>query len=180
VPTCAHTCIYRTPLYVILHRYYKITHLLTWMSYSELATAIECLLEPPCEQNKICSLCYNCTKGALNKHIYLQWTLGDRNCFLPSILVPVSGKRGKRCNIILVDVVTVHVSLAKTATAPNNPIQKQPEVFQVTYFLHRMFCYKSLGMEVTKCKFHTVVWWQKVTISNSSSNSGATGWELPA
>lgn len=57
---------------------------------------------------------------ALNKLIYLQWTLGDRNTFLPSILVPIRCKRGKRCNIIFVDVITVHVSLAKTAMASNS------------------------------------------------------------
>ena len=96
-------------------------------------------------------------KVAFNKLIYLQWTLGDRNSFLPSILVPISCKRGKRCNIIFVDVITVHVSLAKTATASNDPIQTQQKIFQVTYFPHRMCVTQSLVMQVTKYKFDTVV-----------------------
>jgi hypothetical protein len=75
-------------------------------------------------------------KLALSKTINLQLTLGDRNNFLPSILVPVSYKSGKRCNIILVDVVMVHVSLAKTERASNNPIQTQPVIFQVTNVLY--------------------------------------------
>lgn len=73
-------------------------------------------------------------KVAFNKLIYLQWTLGDRNSFLPSILVPISCKSGKRCNIIFVDVITVHVSLAKTATVSNDPIQTQPKILQVTKY----------------------------------------------
>jgi hypothetical protein len=96
-------------------------------------------------------------KVALNKLIYLQWTLGDRNNFLPSILVPISCKRGKRCNIIFVDVITVHVSLAKTATASNDHIQTQPKIFQVTYFPHRMCVTQSLVMQVTEYTFDTAV-----------------------
>jgi hypothetical protein len=96
-------------------------------------------------------------KVAFNKLIYLQWTLWDRNSFLPSILVPISCKRAKRCNIIFVDVITVHVSLAKTATTSNDPIQTQPKLFQVTYFPNRMCVTQSLVMQVTKYKFDTAV-----------------------
>jgi hypothetical protein len=96
-------------------------------------------------------------KVAFNKLIYLQGTLRDRNIFLPSILVPISCKRGKRCNIVFVDVVTVHVSLAKTATASNDPIQTQAKIFQVTYFPNRMCVTQTLVMQVTKYKFDTVV-----------------------
>jgi len=96
-------------------------------------------------------------KVAFNKLIYLQWTLRDRNNFLSSILVPISCKRGKRWNIVFVDVITVHVSLAKTATASNDPIQIQPKVFQVTYFPHRTCVTQSLVMQVTEYKFDTVV-----------------------
>ena len=47
------------------------------------------------------------------------------------------------------DVITVHVSLAKTATASNDPIQTQPKIFQVTFFPHRMCVTQSLVMQVT-------------------------------
>lgn len=68
------------------------------------------------ELNKTCYICN--TILAISKTIHLQRTLRDRNIFLPSILVPVHYERGERCNIILVDVVTIHGSLAKAATAP--------------------------------------------------------------
>jgi len=71
---------------------------------------------------------------AFNKLLYLQWTLGDRNSFLPGILVPINCKRAHRCNIVFVEVITVHVSLAKTATASNDPIQTQPNILQVTRY----------------------------------------------
>ena len=124
VCTRAHTCIYTKPLNWFFIANTK--SLICWSENNNLSLLLQLNVYQRYLVYKI-KYVHSVTthiQSGINKLIYLQWTLGDRNNFLPSILVPISCKRGKWCNIIFVDVITVHVPLAKTAMASNSDTTK--------------------------------------------------------